>query len=68
VLSVRDISEGVQLQKTRKAFIANASHELRTPLTVLTGYIELFEQDPELPEYLLGPLQQSREQAARMHR
>lgn len=66
VLSVRDISEGVQLQKTRKAFIANASHELRTPLTVLTGYIELFEQDPELPEYLLGPLQQSREQAARM--
>ncbi len=66
VLSVRDISEGVQLQKTRKAFIANASHELRTPLTVLTGYIELFEQDPELPEYLRGPLQQSREQAARM--
>jgi two-component system phosphate regulon sensor histidine kinase PhoR len=66
VLSVRDISEGVQLQKTRKAFIANASHELRTPLTVLTGYIELFEQDPELPEYLQAPLQQSREQAARM--
>lgn len=66
VLSVRDISEGIQLQKTRKAFIANASHELRTPLTVLTGYIELFEQDPELPEYLRSPLQQSREQAARM--
>ncbi|OQX07956.1 MAG: phosphate regulon sensor histidine kinase PhoR [Thiothrix lacustris] len=66
VLSVRDISEGIQLQKTRKAFIANASHELRTPLTVLTGYIELFEQDPELPEYLQSPLQQSREQAARM--
>ncbi len=66
VLSVRNISEGVQLQKTRKAFIANASHELRTPLTVLSGYIELFEQDPELPEYLRPPLQQSREQAARM--
>lgn len=66
VLSVRDISEGIQLQKTRKAFIANASHELRTPLTVLTGYIELFEHDPELPEHLKSPLQQSREQAARM--
>lgn len=66
VLSVRDISESVQLQKTRKAFIANASHELRTPLTVLMGYIELFEQDPELPEHLKAPLQQSREQAARM--
>ncbi|EIJ33775.1 phosphate regulon sensor histidine kinase PhoR [Thiothrix nivea] len=66
VLSVRDISEGMQLQKTRKAFIANASHELRTPLTVLTGYMELFENDPELPAHLLPPLQQSREQAARM--
>lgn len=66
VLSVRDISEGMQLQKTRKAFIANASHELRTPLTVLMGYMELFENDPELPAHLLPPLQQSREQAARM--
>jgi two-component system phosphate regulon sensor histidine kinase PhoR len=66
VLSVRDISEGTQLQKTRKAFIANASHELRTPLTVLLGYMELFENDPELPPHLLPPLQQSREQANRM--
>ncbi|MEB4591783.1 phosphate regulon sensor histidine kinase PhoR [Candidatus Thiothrix sp. Deng01] len=66
VLSVRDISEGTKLQKTRKAFIANASHELRTPLTVLMGYMELFENDPELPPHLLPPLQQSREQAARM--
>ncbi len=66
VLSVRDISEGTQLQKTRKAFIANASHELRTPLTVLLGYMELFEHDPELPPHFLPPLQQSREQANRM--
>jgi two-component system phosphate regulon sensor histidine kinase PhoR len=66
VLNVRDISEGIQLQQTRKMFIANASHELRTPLTVLMGYMELFENDPGLPEYLLGPLQQSREQANRM--
>lgn len=66
VLSVRDISEGIQLQKTRKAFIANASHELRTPLTVLMGYIELFEHDPDLPEHLHEPLQQSHEQAIRM--
>ncbi|MFN3786690.1 MAG: phosphate regulon sensor protein PhoR, partial [Thiothrix sp.] len=66
VLSVRDISEGIQLQKTRKAFIANASHELRTPLTVLMGYIELFEHDPGLPEHLRAPLLQSRDQAIRM--
>lgn len=66
VLNVRDISERVQLQKTRKMFIANASHELRTPLTVLMGYMELFENDPELPPHLQPPLQQSREQATRM--
>ena len=66
LLNVRDISQRIQLQKTRKAFIANASHELRTPLTVMMGYVELCESDPELPEHLLFPLQQSREQAHRM--
>ncbi|MDD5392947.1 MAG: phosphate regulon sensor histidine kinase PhoR [Thiothrix sp.] len=66
LLNVRDISQRIQLQKTRKAFIANASHELRTPLTVLMGYMELFESDPELPMHLIPPLQQSREQAERM--
>lgn len=66
VLNVRDISERIQLQKTRKMFIANASHELRTPLTVLMGYMELFENDPSLPEHFHPPLQQSREQATRM--
>lgn len=66
LLNVRDISQGIQLQKTRKAFIANASHELRTPLTVMMGYMELCESDPELPVHLQFPLQQSREQAERM--
>ena len=66
LLNVRDISQGIQLQKTRKAFIANASHELRTPLTVMMGYMELCESDPDLPAHLQFPLQQSREQAERM--
>lgn len=67
LLSVRDISQSINLQKTRKAFIANASHELRTPLTVLMGYLELFESEPNLPEPMLGALQQAREQAERMN-
>lgn len=66
LLNVRDISQSIQLQKTRKAFIANASHELRTPLTVLVGYLELFASEPGLPATLLPALQQSQEQAARM--
>lgn len=67
LLNVRDVSLGVQLQKTRKAFIANASHELRTPLTVLMGYLEMFGHDPELPGHLRGAVQQSYQQAERMH-
>lgn len=66
LLNVRDISQRIQLQRTRKAFIANASHELRTPLTVVSGYLELMQEDPAIPEYLLPAIQQSREQTLRM--
>lgn len=68
LFNVRDISQGVHLQQTRKAFFANASHELRTPLTVLAGYLELFEDDTTLPEHLLPAVQQARAQAERMQR
>lgn len=66
LLTARDISQRIQLYETRKAFIANASHELRTPLTVLTGYLELFEGDEELPEHFLPAVKQSRKQTNRM--
>lgn len=68
LFNVRDISQGVHLQQTRKAFFANASHELRTPLTVLAGYLELFEDDAELPEHFVPAVQQARAQADRMQR
>lgn len=68
LFNVRDISQGVHLQQTRKAFFANASHELRTPLTVLAGYLELFEDDAELPEHFIPAVQQARAQADRMQR
>lgn len=66
LLNVRDISQRIQLQHTRKAFIANASHELRTPLTVVSGYLELMQEDPEVPQHLAMAIQQSREQTLRM--
>ncbi|HPE61917.1 MAG TPA: phosphate regulon sensor histidine kinase PhoR [Thiolinea sp.] len=66
LLNVRDISQRIQLQQSRKAFIANASHELRTPLTVLSGYLELMDSDPALPDALRAPIDQSRDQALRM--
>lgn len=66
LLNIRDVSQRVQLQRTRKAFIANASHELRTPLTVVSGYLELLDGDEELPELFNAPIQQAREQTERM--
>ena len=50
LFSARDISQRVQLQTTRAAFVANASHELKTPLTVVNGYLELLGNDESLPD------------------
>lgn len=66
LLSVRNISQQVHLNTMRRAFIANASHELRTPLTVLSGYLELFDDDPELSAHLKPAIEQAREQGVRM--
>lgn len=66
LLTARDVSQRLQLQETRRAFFANASHELRTPLTVLSGYLELFENDEQLPASLLPAVQESRVQVQRM--
>jgi two-component system, OmpR family, phosphate regulon sensor histidine kinase PhoR len=40
VCVLRDNTEIVRVERTRRDFIANVSHELRTPLTSLLGYTE----------------------------
>ncbi len=66
LMTARDTSEQMALQRMRKAFIANASHELRTPLTVISGYLEIIETAQELPASLCTPIIGAREQAMRM--
>lgn len=66
LVTARDISQRVEFQRSRKAFVANASHELRTPLTVISGYLEILESDPDLPEYLAVAVTSAGEQAVRM--
>lgn len=68
LLTARDISQRVELQRTRKAFVANASHELKTPLTVISGYLEIMQSDPELPAGLIDAVDSATEQAQRMQR
>ncbi len=40
LISLRELTEQVMIERMRADFVANASHELRTPLTVLRGFIE----------------------------
>jgi two-component system, OmpR family, phosphate regulon sensor histidine kinase PhoR len=68
LVTARDISQRLAVQKLRKAFIANASHELRTPLTVISGYLELLESEPELSKSMRTQIVNASNQASRMTR
>lgn len=68
LLTARDISQRIALQKMRKAFIANASHELRTPLTVISGYLEMLNDDDQLPSSMKNLMSNAHLQAVRMDR
>ena len=66
LLLIRDVSDRMRLSKIRRDFVANASHELRSPLTVISGYLETFADDEQVPEHLVRPLSQMQSQARRM--
>lgn len=40
LISLRELTEQVAIERMRSDFVANASHELRTPLTVIRGFVE----------------------------
>ncbi|MHB1413313.1 MAG: sensor histidine kinase [Thermoleophilia bacterium] len=49
LLVLRDVSQEVKLEQSRRDFIANASHELKTPIFSLGGFLEIL-QDEEVDE------------------
>ncbi len=66
LMVARDISAQEALQKSRKAFVANASHELRTPLTVISGYLEMLQSSIHMNDDWSEAIDQSKDQANRM--
>jgi len=66
LLILQDISRKKMLETMRRDFVANASHELRTPLTVITGYLDVLADDPNLAEDFKQPLQEMGRQGVRM--
>ena len=68
LITARDVSQRIAIQKLRKDFIANASHELRTPLTVISGYLEMLDDDDKLPTSINKLIKNAHTQALRMDR
>lgn len=68
LLVVRDISEQESLRNSRKAFVDNASHELRTPLTVITGYLEMLDNNDEISTQWKTAINQAQAQSIRMEK
>jgi len=60
VLTLRDVTRRVDLERMRRDFVANASHELRTPLTSVRGFVEALEdgamEDPATSTRFLGKI------------
>jgi len=68
LLLVRDITQIVNITRTRQDFAANAGHELRSPLTVIAGYLDAMHADETLPQAWRGPLADMQQQSQRMQR
>lgn len=66
LLIAYDVTRIHNLEQIRKDFVDNVSHELRTPLTVLSGYIETFKDQEDLPPRWERAFNQMQAQTKRM--
>jgi len=68
LLFIYDVTRLKHLEQMRQDFVANVSHELRTPLTVMTGYLENFTDQPDMPPHWRRGFELMTQQTARMNR
>jgi len=66
LLIARNVSDEKQLRQSLTNFVANASHELKSPLTVVTGHLEMLEDEQKLSASGMRSLQTAQRQAERM--
>jgi two-component system phosphate regulon sensor histidine kinase PhoR len=66
LLIARNNSDQALLQEGLKNFVANASHELKSPLTVISGHLEMLENEKELTEQGQKSLKTAQRQTHKM--
>lgn len=67
-LAYTDVTDIMRALRVKDQFVALVSHELRTPLTSIVGYVQLLEDDPELPAHAQRQLTVVHRNADRLHR
>jgi signal transduction histidine kinase len=55
-----------ELSSVRSQILQNVNHELRTPLAVVTGYLEILRDSPDVPEALRWPIETAIEQTRKL--
>ncbi len=70
LFTLQDISDRIDAEKARSAFVANVSHELRSPLTSLLGVVETLKgparNDTKARERFLDLMQNEAERMSRL--
>ncbi len=70
LVSLRELTEQVAIERMRSDFVANASHELRTPLTVIRGFVETLagpaKDDPDARTRFLKTMGAETERMSRL--
>ncbi|GER21717.1 two-component sensor histidine kinase [Zafaria cholistanensis] len=68
VLVFKQVTDLVEALHAKDDFLSNVSHELRTPLTSIIGYLELLEDEPDLPASARSSLKVVSRNAERLDR
>lgn len=67
-LGYTDVTDFMRALRVKDEFVALVSHELRTPLTSIVGYVQLLEEDQELPPHAAAQLAVVHRNAERLRR